>query len=146
MQITSPAFSHNQPIPAKYTCQGENINPPLIFQNIPENTQSLLLLVDDPDAPAGDWIHWLVWNIEPTITSIEENSVPANSIQGPNSSGQNQYEGPCPPVGTHRYFFKLYALDIEPDLPASTDKNNLLTAIEGHIIDHVELVGIYQKT
>jgi len=145
MQITSPAFDHQKPIPAIYTCQGNNTNPPLIFTDIPTNTSSLVLIVDDPDASNGDWVHWLVWNIDPAVTSIDVNSVPAGSTEGTTSFGQTGYGGPCPPSGTHRYFFKLYALDTRLDLSSTTDKAGLLNTIEGHVIDYAELVGIYEK-
>ncbi|TFF84411.1 YbhB/YbcL family Raf kinase inhibitor-like protein, partial [Candidatus Heimdallarchaeota archaeon] len=110
-KLSSPVFKHNGSIPKKYTCQGEDISPPLKIANIPDKTKSLVLIVDDPDAPVGTWIHWLAWDIDPKITNIEEASTPKGATIGKNSWGKNEYGGPCPPKGEHRYFFKLYALD-----------------------------------
>jgi len=142
MQITSPAFRHNELIPSKYTCEGANINPPLEIEGIPENTVSLALIIDDPDAPGRTWDHWIVWNIEPT-NKIEENSVPG--IQGRNSWDKNTYGGPCPPSGTHRYFFKLYALDAELNLSENSTKHDVEKAMQPHIISKAELIGLYRK-
>src|SRR3989338_10824520 len=116
MNITSSAFKEGESMPAIYTCEGRNINPPLRFGNVPSTAVSLALIVDDPDAPMGTWVHWTMWNIDPAITEIGENSVPAGAVQGLTSSNKNAYGGPCPPSGTHRYFFKLYALDTLLDL------------------------------
>lgn len=143
MKLTSPAFEHNTSIPKKYTCQGEDISPPLNISDIPEATISLALIVDDPDAPMGTWDHWLIWNINP-VNQIEEDS--ALGIQGQNSWRRNDYGGPCPPRGTHRYFFKLYALDLELNLPEGATKNELENAMKGHIIEQTELIGLYQKS
>jgi Raf kinase inhibitor-like YbhB/YbcL family protein len=145
MQITSPAFTHQASIPEKYTCQGDNINPPLNFTDVPTKTKSLVLILDDPDAPGGDFVHWLLWNIDPTTPGIDEKSSPQSAVSGTTGFGSNLYGGPCPPSGNHRYFFKLYALDITLDLPASTDKSGLLAAMNGHIIDQAELIGTYEK-
>jgi hypothetical protein len=143
MKLTSPAFAHNTSIPKKYTCQGEDISPPLNISDIPENTVSLALIVDDPDAPMGTWDHWLIWNINP-IDKIEEDSAPG--IQGQNSWRRNDYGGPCPPTGTHRYFFKLYALDLTLDLPTGSTKGKLEQMMKQHIIEQIELIGLYQKS
>lgn len=145
MQITSSAFKNNEKISAKYTCDGENINPPLTFNEIPKTAQSLILISDDPDAPVGLWIHWLVWNIDPKTTEVAENSVPSGAIQGTTSFGDAKYGGPCPPSGTHRYFFKLYALDTRLDLPKSTDKKALEKAMENHILAKAEIIGLYSR-
>ena len=146
IKITSSAFEHNQNIPAKYTCDGEGVNPPLEFGNVPENASSLVLIMDDPDAPMGTWVHWTIWNIDPSIYQIEENSVPVKVIQGKTSSGQNKYGGPCPPSGRHRYFFKLYALDVPKlELPSYSDKAALEAAMGGRIIDKAELMGLYNR-
>lgn len=145
MKISTPAFEQNQTIPAKYTCDGDNINPELIISEIPTDTKSMVLIVDDPDAPAGDWVHWTVWNIDPQTIKIPENSIPANSIQGTTSFGQTGYGGPCPHAGSHHYYFKVYALDTKLDLPPSTDKQKLLSAIENHILDYSELIGLYKR-
>lgn len=131
MKISSSAFGNNEYIPSKYTCDGENINPSLEFSGVPDS-QSLVLIMDDPDAPMGTWVHWIIWNIDSKTTGIKENSVPIGAIQGKNSSATNKYIGPCPPSGTHRYFFKLYSLDVKLDLAPDTDKAGLEKAIQGH--------------
>ncbi|MGK7924506.1 MAG: YbhB/YbcL family Raf kinase inhibitor-like protein [Spirulina sp.] len=143
MKLASPAFAHNAPIPQQYTCQGEDISPPLTIDNIPEGTIALALIVDDPDAPMGTWDHWLIWNLQPA-GEIQEGSAPGT--QGQNSWGRNDYGGPCPPRGTHRYFFKLYALDSELALPKGTTKAQLEAAMEGHILERAELLGLYKKS
>lgn len=142
MKLSSPAFEHNDYMPKKYTCQGENISPPLVVEDIPEDTKTLALIVDDPDAPAKTWIHWVVYNIKP-LAEVEDNTVPGT--QGKNDSNPRNYGGPCPPSGTHRYFFKLYALDTELDLAEGATKEELLEAMEGHIIEKAELIGLYEK-
>lgn len=146
MKITSPVFENQQLIPPKYTCDGDNVNPPLEISDVPPETVSLLLIVEDPDAPAGTWDHWLVWNIDPKTTSIEEDSFPEGAEQGTNSFGDEGYGGPCPPSDTHRYFFKLYALDIRLSLGPQATGEDLEEAIDGHVLDQVELVGLYKKT
>lgn len=143
MQLTSPEFEHNQMIPKKYTCQGEDINPPLEISGIPQETVTLVLINDDPDAPGGTWDHWIIWNIMPS-QAIEEDSIPG--MQGKNSWGRNDYGGPCPPSGTHRYFFKLYAIDSELDLQEGATKGQLEAAIDGHILKQSELIGLYKKS
>lgn len=142
LEITSPAFSNNELIPAKYTCDGINVNPPLNIQDITEESKSLAIIVDDPDAPRGTWVHWVMWNI-PVTHHIKENE--AHGIQGINDFQKHQYNGPCPPAGTHRYFFKVYALDTILDLPANTDKSHLEKVMAEHIISFGELVGLYKK-
>ena len=142
MKISSKAFEHNQPIPAKYTCQGEDINPPLLIENIPNNAQSLALIVDDPDAPGGMWVHWVVFNI-PISNEIAENSVPGT--QGSNDFSRLAYGGPCPPSGVHRYFFKVYALDIKLSLNQGASKSELERTMAEHIIQKAELIGTYIK-
>lgn len=144
MQITSTAFEHNKSIPSKYTCDGENISPPISIREIPEGTKSLALIVDDPDAPSKTWVHWLVWNIDPGTSEIEEGSAPAG-IEGTTDFGRTGWGGPCPPSGTHRYFFKLYALDSDLNLDSSATKEELEAAMENHILEQSELVGLYQK-
>ena len=143
MNLSSPAFEHHQPIPAKYTCDGENINPLLQFSDIPDSTKSLVLIMDDPDAPAGLWVHWTIWNIDPGTAEIAENSVPPGSIEGVTSFGKPGYGGPCPPSGTHRYFFKFFALDTKLDIPGTSEKAGLEKAMLGHILEEVEFVGFY---
>lgn len=146
MHIGSSAFDHNQKIPAKYTCDGEDINPSLDFAEVPEGAKSLALIVDDPDAPAGTWVHWTLWNIAPDIQEIEEKGVPEGAVQGMTSFGRPGYGGPCPPSGTHRYFFKLYALDTELELPEDADAHELEEAMAGHILAQSELIGLYSRS
>lgn len=142
MKITSPEFKHNAYIPAKFSCEGEDVNPTLDISDIPEGTKSLALIMDDPDAPMGVWVHWVVFDI-PVIMQIEENSVPGKL--GITNSGRRDYHGPCPPSGTHRYFFKLYALDTLLNLKEGISKGQLEKAIEGHILDKAELIGLYKR-
>ncbi|MDP3732326.1 MAG: YbhB/YbcL family Raf kinase inhibitor-like protein [Candidatus Omnitrophota bacterium] len=143
MKLTSPEFNNNGFIPKKFTCEGMDINPALIIEDLPANAKSLALIVDDPDAPMGTWVHWVVYNI-PIISRIEEDSVAAE--QGMNNFGRGDYGGPCPPSGTHRYFFKIYALDADLNLKAGLNKQALEKAMQGHILDKAELVGLYKKT
>ncbi|MDD5437651.1 MAG: YbhB/YbcL family Raf kinase inhibitor-like protein [Patescibacteria group bacterium] len=144
MQITSPAFSHQQPLPAKYTCDGNEISPPLNIEGIPAETKSLALILNDPDAPSGDFVHWVVFNIPPLVKEIEEGQTPPGVV-GRNTLGTNAYVSPCPPSGEHRYTFKLYALDSMVDLPSSTTKDELLEAIRSHVITQTELIGLYAR-
>ncbi len=148
MQITSSAFADNTPIPDLYTCKGKDLSPPLDISGVPAGAMSLVLVVTDPDAPDPAapkvvWEHWLMWNIAPDTSSIEAGSVPAGAVQGTNSWGRADYGGPCPPIGTHRYFFKLYALDTTLALGTSSIKADVETAMQGHILAEVELVGLY---
>lgn len=145
MEITSQAFLNNEKIPSKYTCDGANFSPPLKISNVPQDAKSLILICDDPDAPMGTWTHWLVWNIDPQTSEISENSVSKDAMQGTTSFGNNGYGGPCPPSGTHRYFFKLYALDTILELSSSTQKVDLEMAMEKYILDKAELIGLYQR-
>jgi Raf kinase inhibitor-like YbhB/YbcL family protein len=142
MKLTSPAFENNKSIPSKYTCQGEDINPALVIEGIPEGTKSLALIVDDPDAPMGMWVHWVVYDIA-LIPRIDENSIPGK--QGINDFRRKDYGGPCPPSGTHRYFFKLYALDQELGLDEGINKKGLEKAMQAHILQKAELIGLYKK-
>jgi Raf kinase inhibitor-like YbhB/YbcL family protein len=143
LNVKSPAFENNKPIPSKYSCDGDEVNPPLIIEGIPQATKTLALIVDDPDAPMGTFDHWIVWNIPPE-GKITENSVPGT--QGLNSGGQQSYIGMCPPSGTHRYFFKVYALDTKLDLkPNQTHKKDLEKAMQGHILAKGELIGLYRR-
>lgn len=145
MKLSSPAFENNGTLSSTFTCDGENINPPLSLSEVPEGTKSLALIVSDPDAPSGDWVHWLVWNIDPTTKEINQNTVPASSVQGQTDFGQNKWDGPCPPSGTHHYHFKIYALDTMLELPSTFKKAELEEAMKGHITDQTELVGVYQR-
>lgn len=145
MKISSPAFENNGEIPTKHTCDGENISPPLEIGEEPAEAQSLVLIMDDPDAPAGTWIHWTVWNIDSKTTDISENSVPAGATEGATSFGRPGYGGPCPPSGTHRYFFRLYALDKKLDLSPQADKSKLEEAMNDHVLAKGELLGLYSR-
>ena len=145
LSITSPAFLPNGMIPSKYTCDGADVNPPLSIGNIPEKTKSLALIVDDPDAPMGIWVHWIVWNIGPGTKEIPENSVPQGALQGRNDFGKQGYGGPCPPSGTHRYFFKLYALDSSLTEKPGATKAQIEEAMRGHVRAQAELIGLYKR-
>ncbi|RMD57906.1 YbhB/YbcL family Raf kinase inhibitor-like protein [Candidatus Woesearchaeota archaeon] len=141
MKLTSKAFKDGEPIPEKYTCEGDDSFPPLEISDVPENTESFALIVDDPDAPMGTWDHLVCWNI-PKETRIIESP---KGILGKNSWGRTDWGGPCPPSGTHRYYFKLYALDSALNLPEGSEKSELLEAMKGHIIEKAELVGKYKR-
>ncbi len=143
LMIVSPAFSENEKVPVKFTCDADNINPQLDISGIPQGTASLVLIVDDPDAPGGTWVHWTVWNIDPAATSILENNVPSGAVEGVTDFGVPGYGGPCPPSGTHRYFFKIYALDITLDLDPSSTASDVESAMQGHVLDSAELIGLY---
>ncbi len=145
LTLSSPAFTPGGSIPAKYTCDGSDINPPLTIGDVPAGTKSLALIVDDPDAPAGTWVHWVVWNISPATKEIGENSAPAGALQGMTDFRRKAYGGPCPPSGTHRYFFKLYALDAAPSLDQGASKAALEKAMKGHILAQAELMGLYKR-
>lgn len=142
LTVKSPAFENGATIPSKYTCEGANVNPAIKIVGLPEKVKSLALIVDDPDAPNGTYDHWVMWNIRVT-DEIEEDSSPGT--QGKNDKGENKYTGPCPPSGTHRYRFKVYALDIKLDISDDTDKEKLMKAMEGHVMAEGELVGLYKK-
>ncbi len=144
MKIESTAFEHNRNIPAKYTCDDKNINPALTISGVPEGTKSLALIMDDPDAPAGIWVHWTLWNMDPTLKEITENSM-KEGIEGMTSFGKSGYGGPCPHSGTHHYFFKLYALDTILSIPETSNQEALEKAMEGHILASAELVGLYSR-
>ena len=145
MRLESSAFKHSESIPKKYTCDGENINPELLIRDVPDGTKSLALIVDDLDAPVGLWVHWVVWNISPETKIIKEHSVPKGAMEGATSAGKPGYRGPCPPDGEHRYFFKLYALDTEINLPPDADKDSLEEEMVGHVLDKAELIGLYSR-
>lgn len=142
INITSTAFSEGGRIPRKFTCDGDNVNPPLTVDGAPAEAKTLVLIVDDPDAPGGTWDHWVVWDIPPG-TDILENSVPG--VQGMNDSGRQRYSGPCPPPGTHRYFFKVYALDTMLRLDPSSTKRDVEVAMKGHILAQGQLIGLYSR-
>ncbi|HSX20608.1 MAG TPA: YbhB/YbcL family Raf kinase inhibitor-like protein [Gammaproteobacteria bacterium] len=144
-EITSPDFQDNHSIPSKFTCEGTDEIPTLIWQDFPDNTESLALIVDDPDAPNGDWVHWVFFNIPPYVKHLSANSLPSEATNGINSWGNSGYGGPCPPTGEHRYFFKLYALDTILDLTGTATKKDLLAAMDSHILDSTQLMGLYKK-
>ncbi len=150
VNIFSNSFKNNEKIPAKYTCQGEEASPQLHWDNIPENTKSIAIICDDPDAPAGTWIHWIIFNIPPEMNELTEkfphDSIMDNGIkQGLNSSNFVGYQGPCPPSGEHRYFFKIYALDIILDIGYNIHKEDLLSVIDSHVLGYGEMIGLYEK-
>jgi Raf kinase inhibitor-like YbhB/YbcL family protein len=142
IKVFSSAFAANGSIPGKYTCDGANVNPPLEFEGIPEEADSLVLIVDDPDAPMKTFTHWIVWNIEP-VAKIEEDTIPG--VEGINDFKRIGYGGPCPPSGTHRFFFRVYALDRQLELKAGTGRKDLENEMIGHIIAEGELMGKYSK-
>ncbi|MDI6734315.1 MAG: YbhB/YbcL family Raf kinase inhibitor-like protein [Patescibacteria group bacterium] len=146
--LKSSAFKQNEIIPQKHTCDGDNVNPLLEIRNVPPETKSSVLIVDDPDATRGGvWDHWLIWNINPKTQYIDEDTVPAGAIQGKNSFNNQKYGGPCPPKGSnpHRYMFKLYALDTELNLPEGSTKTELEKAMVGHVLDQTILIGFYSR-
>jgi Raf kinase inhibitor-like YbhB/YbcL family protein len=143
MKITSPDFRNNEMIPKKFTCEGEDASPCLVMEGIPQGAKSLALVVDDPDAPMGTWVHWVVYDIPP-LDRIEQGAIPGK--QGKNDFGRRNYGGPCPPSGTHRYFFKCYALDKMLDLKEGLSKKELEHSLRGHILEKAELVGLYKRT
>ncbi len=154
LTISSPAFAHNSNIPAIYTCDDRNISPPLQWTEIPPGSKSLVLIIDDPDAPDPAapkrvWVHWVLYNIPADVSGLTEDiapqALPTGTLEGLNDGGKTGYGGPCPPIGCHRYFHKLYALDVVlPDLHQPT-KKALLQAMEGHILAHAEIIGLYQR-
>ena len=155
LRIESPAFTERGEIPRRYTCQGDDLSPPLVWSGVPATARSLVLIVDDPDAPDPaapkmTWVHWLLYNLPTTASGLPEavpdHALPAGALQGINDWKRTGYGGPCPPIGRHRYFHKLYALDcVLPDLGQPT-KPQLLARMEGHVLASAELVGTYQKT
>lgn len=145
LKLSSQAFSHSGHIPAKYTCDGQDVNPPLTIENITPGAKSLALIIDDPDAPAGTWVHWVVWNINPVATEIKEHSLPSGAQEGMADFRKRGYGGPCPPSGTHRYFFKLYALNTTLSLSPNATKAALESAMKGRILARTELMGLYKR-
>ena len=150
MKLTSPAFDPNQLIPSQYTCDGEDISPPLYWDEPPEATQSFALICDDPDAPGKTWVHWIVYNLPSSTRSLPENvsatTTPlSESFQGKNDFKQLNYGGPCPPSGTHRYFFKLYALDSNLELKSGATKAQVEAAMKGHLLAVAQLMGRYSR-
>ena len=144
MKITSFAFQEGGNIPSKFTCDGSDISPPLQITGVPSEAKSLVLIADDPDAPSGLFTHWLIWNIPPQTNSISEGSAP-KGVHGTNDFGKPGYKGPCPPPGTHRYSFKIYALDRELDLRGGAKRSQLDAAMKGHVVAQGVLVGRYAR-
>ncbi len=150
IKIKSLAFEDGGMIPGKFTCDGLDVSPALEWESVPENAKTLAIICDDPDAPMGTWVHWVVFNIPADLGGLEEDVpadevLPTGAIQGKNDFRRIGYGGPCPPGGTHRYFFKIYALDTELDLSPGATKSQVLEAMEGHILAHGELMGRYSR-
>jgi len=150
IEITSPAFENEGLIPSKYTCDGEDISPPLRWDAVPEGTKSIALICDDPDAPMGTFVHWVLFNLPAETKELPEGfpddeTLPDGTRQGITDFGKTGYGGPCPPSGTHRYFFKIYALDIKINLVPIADKPHLLKVMEGHILGKGQLMGKYKR-
>jgi len=144
MKITSSVFQQGGNIPSRFSCDGANTNPPLQISDVPPEAKSLVLIVDDPDAPSGLFTHWAVWNISPQIITIAEGSTP-KGVQGTNDFGKSGYGGPCPPSGAHRYYFKIFVLDRELDLPSGEKRSQLDAAMKGHVVAQGELMGRYAR-
>jgi Raf kinase inhibitor-like YbhB/YbcL family protein len=150
LDLRSSAFEEGGAIPAHYTCEGLDISPPLSWSSVPNGTRSLALIVDDPDAPRGAFVHWVIYNLPPDTLRLPEDipnqrTLPRGALQGMNGAGGIGYTGPCPPNGTHRYFFKIYALDTELDLGARATKEEVANAMEGHVLAEGRLLGTYQR-
>jgi len=145
MNLTSSAFANNESLPSKYTCDGDNVNPPLMWSEVPAGVKSFALIVDDPDAPSGDFVHWIMWNIPADSNSIEENSAPIGAVQGTTDFGSAKWGRPCPPTGAHHYQFQLFALDALIDLSAAEGKGELEAAMSGHVLAAEKITGIYQR-
>jgi Raf kinase inhibitor-like YbhB/YbcL family protein len=151
MRIESPAFEPSKLIPPEHTCDGKDVSPPLVWTDPPANTASFALICDDPDAPAGTWVHWLIWNIPPGDRLLAEGvpksaELPGGARQGTNDFRRLGYGGPCPPSGMHRYFFRLFALDAALNLPAGATREELERAMSGHVLDRAELMGRYRRS
>jgi len=151
LQVTSSAFTPGGVIPKQYTCDGKNISPPLAWAGVPSNAKSLVLIADDPDAPVGTWVHWVVFNIPSAVRELPEaiapiETLPTGGTQGKSSFGKIGYGGPCPPSGAHRYFFKIYALDTELNLRSASTKDDVVKAMDGHVIAEGQLMGKYQRS
>ena len=143
MKLSSPAFTDGKPIPAQHAYHHQNLNPALVIENVPQGTRALVLIMDDPDAPSGTWNHWLVWNIAPDTRQIAAGETPAGALVGRNDFGQRRYDGPAPPSGTHRYFFRLYALSQPLDLKAGASRQQLDAALKNHLLATATLMGTY---
>jgi len=145
LSLKSPAFEDQGFIPSKYTCDGEDINPPLLIEGVPQEAKSLVLVMQDPDAPGGTFLHWLLWNIPPETKEISEGKIPSGAIEGKNDFGKIGYGGPCPPSGSHHYIFTLYALSQKLDFPQDLSWNDFKTLINPHILAQAKLTGVYSR-
>ena len=145
MKLNSPDFNEGGNIPERFTCDGQDISPTLKIEGVQEAAKSLVLIADDPDAPAGTFTHWLMWNLRPDVTEIAATNPPSDAVQGVNDFGRSKYGGPCPPSGVHRYYFRLYALDTILEVPAKSKRKVLDVAIKGHIIGEATLMGRYAR-
>lgn len=145
MKLSSSAFRHSGEIPALYSCDGSDTSPPLAIEGVPKEAKSLALVMDDPDAPAGTWVHWVLWNIDPSTERIAQGSAPRGAEQGVNSWRRKSYGGPCPPSGRHRYYFRLYALSERLNLPSNSTRKELDQAMKGKILAQAELLGVYSR-
>ena len=147
IKVTSTAFKDGEIIPKQYTCDGNDISPPLTWSGAPQETKSIALICDDPDAPVGTWVHWVMYDIPASVRELAEGakSLPAGAKQGINDFRKLDYGGPCPPGGTHRYFFKVYALDTMLNIREGASKAELLKAMEGHIVGQGQLIGRYKR-
>jgi len=150
LKITSPAFEEGGMMPSQFTCDGEDVSPSLSWTGVPEKTKSIALICDDPDAPMGTWVHWVLFNLPPEVTELAEaiphgDTLANGARQGVTSFGEHGYGGPCPPSGTHRYFFKLYALDTMLTIDVKSSKDDLVAAMEGHILSEGQLMGKYKR-
>jgi Raf kinase inhibitor-like YbhB/YbcL family protein len=145
VQITSSAFEHGDYIPTRYTCDGEDISPPLQIGGLPQEAKSLALIVEDPDAPVGTWVHWAVWNLPPDLQELSPGKIPPQASEGVNDFDRAGYGGPCPPSGVHRYYFNIFALDTVLNLAKGSRRKELDRAMKGHIIGYGSLMGRYQR-
>ncbi len=145
MKITSPSFRENGMIPERFTCEEEDVNPSFQIYAVPLEAKSLAIMMHDHDAPSGDFVHWLIWNIDPEVGKISESMTPIGAQEGTNDFGEVGWGGPCPPSGMHRYEFHFYALSISIDLPSSGTKNDLRDLMDGYILDEASIVGLYKK-
>ena len=146
IEVSSPSFRAGEPMPARFSYKGQNLSPELHISNVPANARSLLLIVDDPDSPSGLWTHWLVWNIPANTTKIAEGAAPSGAMEGKNSFGHNRYDGPVPPSGTHRYFFRVYALDAPLTLSPDAGHDAVTQALANHVVGTGEFFGTYSAT
>jgi Raf kinase inhibitor-like YbhB/YbcL family protein len=144
-KISSPAFENSGTIPKKYGCEGDNVNPPLMIENVPPGTKSMSLIFDDQDAPGGSYVHWVLWNIDPGTKEIKENLVPVGAVEGINGFKKQNYGGPCPPTRPHRYVFRFFALDTVLSLTSNATKSNLEKAMKGHLLGETQLKGTYKR-